>query len=191
MQKPQINFMSILLIGAFILAVFILKPFIYSLILAVIFAVVFQPFYKRILKLLGGRSGLAALLTTVVIIVFILTPLVFIGIQIFKEAQQLYFSLTASGGRDFVSNIFNGLINRVQQLIPGTHNFSFNPSEYLKQGTNWLIKGLGAILSNFAGMLVSFFIFLIAFYYLLKDGQNFKNSFPIKGRQIIKVIIFV
>jgi predicted PurR-regulated permease PerM len=174
-QKPKFSFLLILLAASFILAILILRPFIYSLILAVIFAVVFQPLYKRILKLLGGRSGLAALLTTVVIIVFILTPLVFIGIQIFKEAQQLYFSLTASGGRDFVSNIFNGLINRVQQLIPGMHNFSFNPSEYLKQGSNWLIKNLGAIFSNFAGMLVGFFIFLIAFYYLLKDGQNLKK----------------
>jgi len=175
MQKPQFNFLLVLLVGAFILAIFILKPFIYSLILAVIFAVIFQPFYKIILKLLGGRSGLAALLAIVVIIIFILIPLVLIGIQIFNEAQQLYLSLASSGGRDVISSVINSLISRVQQSIPEVQDITFNPSEYLKQGSGWLISNLGTIFSNFAGMLVSFFIFLIAFYYLLKDGQNLKK----------------
>lgn len=173
--KLQSNFLLILLAGVAVLAFFIFRPFVYALILAVILAVVFQPIYQKILKLFSRLPGLAALLATILVIVFILTPLILLGIQVFREASQLYFSLAQSNGREVILNILRETTAKIQQLVPGMQNFSLNLDQYIKQIATWLIQNLGAIFSNFASLLVDSLIFLLAFYYLLKDGEKLKK----------------
>lgn len=178
-RKPQLYFLLILLAGIFILAFFIFKPFLYALALAMVFATVLQPVYQKIVGFTRGRQGLAALATILIVIIFIFTPLIFLGIQIFQEAQQLYFSLTGSDGKDAVFNIFNDLLDGFQSAswrIPAAQEFSFNIDQYLKQGLGWLIQHLGSVFGSFAKMAVSSFLFLVAFYYLLKDGQKLKAA---------------
>ena len=172
-QKPRINFLLVLLTGVFILSFFIFRPFIYALALALIFAVVFYPLNQKLLRLFHV-PGLASLLTTFIFILFILIPFVLLGTQIFKEAQQLY-SIMINGEKEVILNLFGEATNKIRQFLPGANEISFNPSQYLKQGATWLIQNLGAIFSNFAGALLNFFIFIVAFYYLLKDGQKLKK----------------
>ncbi len=174
--RIQSNFLLILLAGAGVLAIFIFRPFIYALILAVIFAVVFQPIYRKILKLFGQYPSIAALLATILVVIFILAPLALLGVQVFKEARQLYFSLAENSGREVILNIFRDAANKIQHLVPETKDFSLSFDQYVKQGATWLVQNLGAIFSNFAKMIVSSFIFLMAFYYLLKDGEKLKKT---------------
>ncbi len=176
-QKPQLYFLLAILTGVFVLTFFIFRPFLYAFILATVFAVVFQPLHQKILYLARNRQGLAAFSTTIAIVVFILTPLVFLGIQILGEAQQLYSSLTDGGGKETILNIFRDLIENFQRFFPVMGEFSINIDQYLKGGLSWLLRNLGAIFSNFAQLLVSFFIFLVALYYLLKDGPKLKKTF--------------
>jgi len=177
LHKPQFRFLLVSLAGAAILLFFIFRPFLFSLILAVILAVVFQPLYQRLLKITRQREGLAAIITTLLVVIFILTPLTFLGVQILREAQQLYFFLTENSSKDIIFNAFKELVNKAEQMFPGAKDFSFNfkADQYLKDGANWLLQNLGAIFSNLARLLVNSFIFLIAFYYLLKDGQKMKK----------------
>jgi predicted PurR-regulated permease PerM len=60
-QNNQFKFLLILLAAAAVLVFFIFKPFLFSLLLAVVFAVVFQPLYQKILKLTRQSQNLAAL----------------------------------------------------------------------------------------------------------------------------------
>ncbi len=174
--KSELYFLLILLAGIFVLAFFIFKPFLYALILAMVFATVLQPVYQKIVEFTRGRQGLSALATIVIVIVFIFTPLIFLGIQIFQEAQQLYFSLTDGGGKDAILNVFNILIDKLQEYFPATQEFSVNVDQYLKQGLGWLLQHLGAVFGSFAKIMVSSFVFLIALYYLLKDGQKLRAA---------------
>lgn len=177
LHKPQFRFLLISLAISAVLIFFIFRPFLFSLILAVILAVVFHPFYQRVLKITRQHEGLAAIVTTLLVIVFVLTPLTFLGVQILREAQQLYSFLAENSGKDVVFNIFKNLVDKVQLMFPGAKDFSFNfdTDQYLKNGTTWLVQNLGAIFSNLAQLLVNSFIFLLAFYYLLKDGQKLKK----------------
>ncbi len=165
-RSPQVYFLLIILVGTFVLAFFIFRPFLYALILATVFATMFQPVYQKIVGFVRGQQELAAFVTILIVIVFIFTPLIFLGIQIFQEAQQLYFSFTdtGSGGKDAVLNIFNGLINNI------------NIDQYFKQGLGWMLEHLGSIVTGLAKVALSSFIFLIALYYLLKDGQKLKKT---------------
>lgn len=175
-RKPQLYFLLILLAGIFVLAFFIFKPFLYALALAMVFSTVLQPVYQKIVGFTRGRQGLAALATILVVIIFIFAPLIFLGIQIFQEAQQLYSSLAEDGGKDAILNIFNGLLDSFQKYFPATQEFSVNIDQYFKQGLSWLIQHLGSVFGSFAKMAVSFFLFLVALYYLLKDGQKLKAT---------------
>ena len=162
MLQPRLYFLLATLIGTFVLSFFIFRPFLYALVLAMVFAVVFQPIHQKITGFVRGRQGLAAFATILIVVVFIFTPLVFLGIQLFKEAEQLYFSLANGGGKNAILNILNNLRG------------DFNIDQYLKQGLDWLIQRLGSVFSGVAKIMASSFIFLIALYYLLKDGQSLK-----------------
>jgi len=175
-RKPQLYFLLVILAGTFVLVFFIFRPFLYALALAMVFATVFQPVYKKIVGFTRGRRGLSALATILIVVAFIFPPLIFLGIQIFQETQQLYSSLAEGGWGNAVLNIFNGLRDSFQKYFPATQEFSLNIDQYLKQGLIWLLQHLGSIFGSFAKMAVSSLLFLIALYYLLKDGQKLKAA---------------
>src|SRR3989338_10777357 len=144
-QKPQFYFLLILLAITFVLSFFILRPFLFPFTLAIVFAVLFQPLYRKILKYTFKRQALASFLTTVIIVIIILTPLMLLGFQILKEARNLYISLAADSSQDTIFNSLRSLAYGLQQSFPGLPEFSLNFEEYLKQGLSWLLSHLGAI----------------------------------------------
>lgn len=174
--KPQLYFLLIILAGTFVLAFFIFRPFLYALAIAMVFAIVLQPVYQKILRMTYGREGLSALAAILIVVTFIFTPLMFLGVQIFQEAQQVYSSLIENGGRNAVINIFNGLLDSFRNYFPAQQEFSLNIDQYLKQGLSWLIQHISSILGSFAKMTVSSFVFFVALYYLLKDGHKLKTT---------------
>src|SRR5574337_2141628 len=64
----------------------IIVPFASPILWAVILVVVFQPVYRRLLHLLGGKSGLAALLLTITVITAVVIPDILCGWVLAQEA---------------------------------------------------------------------------------------------------------
>src|SRR3990167_4355412 len=131
--KSELYFLPILLAGIFILAFFIFKPFLYALTLAIIFATVFRPLYKKILTVTRDRKGFSALLATISVFVVVVAPLTFLGIQILKEATELYSSLTISGGTTDLSRSIGDMIQNLKRLSPVPIEFSVDVNQYLKR----------------------------------------------------------
>lgn len=175
-RKPQFYYILALFAGAILVAFFIFRPFFYSIITAMVFAVVFKPLHARALRITRGREGTAAFLTAVFIVIIILVPVTLLGMQIFDEARLLYVSITEGGGKDNILNAVWKLIAYIQRFIPAQMEFSADFDGYLKQGLDWLVRHLGDIFSNFAKIILNFFIFLTALYYLLKDGERLKKT---------------
>ncbi len=175
-KKPQFYFLLFLLIATLVLSFYVLRPFVSVFVLAIIFTVVFQPLYRRILKFCFNHESLAALLTTIIVAIIILTPLTFLGMRILQEVRQLYVSLIESGGKDNFINVFDNLSENLRYYFFLPQAFSIDFGQYLKEGLNWLLNNLGALFSNFASILITSFIFLFSFYYLLKDGQKLKQT---------------
>jgi predicted PurR-regulated permease PerM len=175
-QKPQFYFLLVLLAMTLVLSFFVLRPFLSAFILAAVVTVIFQPMHRKILKYSFNHEGLAALLATIIIMVIIFTPLIFLGIKILQEARQLYISLIEGGGKDNFISVSNGLLENVRHYFLLPQEFSINLQQYLKEGLNWLLQNLGALFSNFAKILATSFIFLVSLYYLLKDGQKIKQA---------------
>src|SRR5688572_28605278 len=79
-----------LILGILLLTFSVLQPFIVPLIWGAILAYVAWPLHLRILKMVGGRSPVASLITTVIVTVIIVVPLVWLILMLRVEAVAAY-----------------------------------------------------------------------------------------------------
>lgn len=175
-QKSELYFLLVFLVGIFIVAFFIFKPFLFALILAIVFTTVFAPLHKKILTISKNNAGLAALLTTISVLVVIIIPISFVGTQIFQESTQLYTSLANNTETTNFSQKVGAIIKDLNKFIPIQIDLSFDINYYLKQGLGWLTQNLDILFTNVGKTLIEIFVFLIALYYLFKDGLKFKKA---------------
>ncbi|MBI4919831.1 AI-2E family transporter [Candidatus Azambacteria bacterium] len=175
-QKSELYFLLTLLAVIFVLAFFIFKPFLYALILAAVFATVFEPVYKMALAITREKKGLAAFLSTVFVFIVVVVPLALLGAQIFQEATGLYSSIISNGGATDFSRRLEDAVNNFKKIFPAPVEISFDVGQYVRQGLDWLLRHLGSFFANVAQATVSVFIFLTALYYLFKDGRKLKSA---------------
>lgn len=170
--RAQQYFFLGLLAGNLVLAYFIYQPFFSALILAVTLAVLFYPLYTLILKAVRGRESLAALLATLTVFVIVLTPLLFFGYQIFREARALY--VVASASQINVVDLATGLgQERLNAFLPQLSN---NVSSYLREILERLLRQVGPLFTSLAHMLAGLFLSLLALYYCFKDGMRLRRA---------------
>lgn len=159
-----------------VVAYFIVRPFLGSLVLAAVFAVIFHPLYAKIKTVLRGRSGIAAFLTTIIAAVVIIAPLTLLGNQIFKEAVQMYQAFVDGKGSVSTKSI-GAAINQLQSALPIPKDYNVNLNEYVTRGLSLLIQSFVVIFSSFAKILFDALVFIIALYFLFRDGGKMKEYF--------------
>jgi predicted PurR-regulated permease PerM len=179
--RLQPYFLLALLGGALVLTFFILKPFLGPLILAAVFAVVFYPLYRWVLKIIGEkRRSIAALLVVVMCAACVLIPVSFLGTQVAVEAEQLYSSLAQGSGKAYLEKVLRFGDDLIMRYAPGTPGISATVSDnldaYGKSALTGLIGYLGSFFSSVAVLALKLFIFFIALYYLLRDGVLLKHK---------------
>jgi predicted PurR-regulated permease PerM len=79
-----------LILGILLLTFSVLQPFIVPLIWGAILAYVAWPLHLRVLKMVGGRSPVASLITTLIVTVIIVVPLVWLILMLRVEAVAAY-----------------------------------------------------------------------------------------------------
>ncbi len=173
--KPRLYFVLIILSLSLVLSFLVFRPFLYSLILALVFAIIFQPLYKKILRFVWHQPWLAAILTILILVVFILVPLTFLAIQIFYEAQGLYSTLVDGLSNQTLNKLLPGFGQSLSNISPLVNDLSLDINQHLTSFLGFLVRNLGVIFSNLAKILTNLFVFLVAFFFLLKDGDRFKQ----------------
>jgi len=172
-KNLQTSFLFLALAVVLVLAFLVYAPFLQVLAVAAMAAVVTHRFYDRLNRLLRGLSGVAAFLTVLAVVTLLLTPIAVLGTQVFSEAAALYHNLTTN--RDtYFQNIENALSQTLSTFFPG---FAFRVDAYAQQGLTWLTSNLGKVFSGTVEVIVNLLLFLVAFYYFLKDGKRFTQSF--------------
>jgi len=173
-------FLLVLIAVSLTLVFFIFRPFLLVLVLAAIFAVVLQPLYQRVLTGMSGSPGLASFVTMLITVVCILIPLTFITTQITNDAHSLYASLSGGDGKVYLDAISRSANDTVARYAPSlalsSAELSASVDQYLRDGLSWLVQNLGGAFGGIARFLLSLFIFMIALYYLLRDGPRIKRA---------------
>jgi len=176
----QPYFLIAILLGAFVLTFYILKPFLAPLALGAVFAVVLYPLYVRILTQFKGREALASLATVAVSIVVILIPTFILGFQLLSEAQQLYNTASEGGAQATFGTLLNSVGSAASPYIPSAPErivqFTADIDVYAQKALTWVIQHLGVAFSSAAGLFLDLFLFFVALYYLLKDGPRLTRT---------------
>jgi predicted PurR-regulated permease PerM len=173
------NRFFVLLIVAVTLAFgWLLLPFYGGLLWGVVIAIVFAPLHDRLSRLMGGRDGLAALLTVAIVIMLVLLPLSFIGAALAKEAAATYGKFQ-SGEVDLVR-----LFRQVTAALPAWVNQLMDQfdigslgelqqrlSESLLKGSQFLAGKALVIGQNTFQFVINLGVMLYLLFFLFRDGE--------------------
>lgn len=170
--KLQNHFFVLIFIISGVLCFFIFQPFLITIALALFFALVFRPLYKKIKYVFGSHERLAALSVVFIVSLCILIPLLILGNQVVKEVQEMYIDV-----RDISSSKFEGTINtiesNVQTVIP---QFSLNLPFYTEQLYKWLSSQTTSFIFGTISGIFHILLGMVLFYYFLYNGANLKKQ---------------
>ena len=165
-------FIFILLLIVIVITLLIVYPFLAILILSAAFAVAINPIYHWIKKhIVKGVSWAASVITIILFLAFICTPLFFIGRTVFIQAQNLYQQISTSGGS---SQIVEKINTSVNNFLPEGINFDIYSSvtNLISNFTNSLAKIFSSVVNTVIMLVLTVFIL----FYLLKDGEKWQKA---------------
>ncbi len=175
------------LVLIFMIAIF--YPFITVLILAASFAVVLSPVYLFIKKrLTRGRAWIASLITIVLFIFVICAPLIFIGSQIVTQTQDAYTHTIATTNS---STTITSLTTSINSILP--QGVVIDVGAKITDVFAVISKNITNVFSSLIETIVLFVLMIIAIFYLLKDGaqwrKSFINLFPLSETTLNEILL--
>lgn len=169
-NKQSQYFLFFCLILSIVFVIFIIRPFLAPLAVAGIFALLFQPIFLKLVNINKGRKSISAFLVTIFSVFIVILPIIFLGIMILKEATGLYRDLANSN--EGIIGALERVISNAKTVFPVLNNIELDFSKYVSQALEVFAKNIGTIFSSFAKITINSFVFLIALYFLLKDGRQ-------------------
>lgn len=171
--KLQVGFFTLLISAVLFLSFQVLKPFFVVLFIAIILRIVFDSFHAKALRFTGGRENIAALISVIGVVIFIIIPFVFVGFFLFDDIRHLYVEIIA-GNFDvhFIDRLTSPINVFFQGFVP---SFSFDLLFYVRQGLSLALSHIGLIFSSIVNFLFNSFIMLLALFYIFRDGNRLRK----------------
>lgn len=150
----------------------IISPFVSALALSAIIVTICYPMYEHILLYTPkGNKALASLITTIIVLIIVIIPFLFISSTLVREAVSVYNLL--SGDQLVLQKSLNNLENFVHTIAP---SIDLNVTQFLQQSAAFLTSRLGSFFASTASTIFLFFIALLGTYYFFKDGKSFTKK---------------
>lgn len=182
-QSKQIEHVVVLSIVALLMigSVMMVLPFLRALLWALVFVVSVWPFFVRVETAMGGRTGLAAIIPTLLIAIIFFVPLVYVGSRLVVEgpsALDYVQGLMEKGlgpppvwlkGLPLVGDRLAGVWQAVGHDTPRL-------IEMIKPHVRNLLGSMVSAGAGMARIVLTAILSLIVFFFLLKDGRSLRNS---------------
>ena len=186
MELKNLNtyFFFLILLGVSIVTFLIFQPFLIAILLAAVFAVIFQRPYKFFVGITRGRSRISALLTSV--LGMIIFAGLFFGIAglIANEAANLFQSSIKAG--DAYLNYVDPIVSNVNKnpLLKSFGLENLINSESVSKAVSQLGQGaFGVLQKTYQGVAHFLFLAVVMFFTLY--------YFLVGGRELIKKIMYL
>ncbi len=168
-KRFEIPFFILLITFAVGLVAFIFFPYLDAIVLAIALAILFHPVYILLQRYMPNWKALSALITVLFAMAVIIIPVIFFGVKIFQEAQMLYMNFISGN----TGPVIGFLHDKLNTFIPW---LNIDLSQYVKQLLEIVVASLGPLFSRAANLVITIFLALSAFYYLLMDAERLKKS---------------
>ncbi|MCA9387807.1 MAG: AI-2E family transporter [Candidatus Andersenbacteria bacterium] len=173
-------FFLVVLIGTGWLFVKLFLPYLTAIILAVVLASVFRPLYSWLQARFRGSKTVAAAVTSFLVVLIVVLPLVgFLGL-LAKEAADFAGTLSETISVDDVNEIIagEGIAGDFYGWLAENYGVEVDPVQVRESfltaaknaGTTIASSG-SAIASGIFGAIVQFLLMIFTLYYLLRDGD--------------------
>lgn len=179
-----------LFLAIVLLAFYITKPFLPSLLTGAIIAYLSYPLYRKTLNYTKNKS-LAAFIVSVFIVLLFTIPFIIIFGLVSSDAVATYKTLNS---QNFGSNFLQVVCQEKEwlscksvkyliALLPN-NNLDYYIQSTVKAITTFIIDNTLKFLSSVPEILLNFFVMIFVVYYALKDGEiigaRIKNLLPLK-----------
>ncbi|WP_027371090.1 AI-2E family transporter [Desulfovermiculus halophilus] len=166
----------LLVLAATLLFAWVIHGFFQPVFWAALLAVVFYPLYAFFLRLLGGRTRWASLLTLVIIVLGVVIPLGLLGLSVMHESMSLYERISA--GDIQLSKAMAYLERTVPVLTQGLEKAGLDWEKITEDLSQTAVTGSRLVATNLVsigqnalrlGVMLALAIYLL--YFFLKDGE--------------------
>lgn len=154
---------------------FIFQPFLTAIVAATILSVLFRPAYQSLVRMLPGRPGSASIITCLLVLIIIVTPILSVLSLAVAEANYLY--RTIAEERSFSSVVEAGVeaINRTSLGEIIFKDTAFTTESVMKDIRQFSQNALGLLQAAYQSMThFVFWVFVMFFtlFYFLIDGDR-------------------
>ncbi len=165
------QYFFLIIFGILLLIVFLMfRPFLSVLFISGVIAITSRNLHGNILRSVKNPS-LAAALSTIIVVVVFLVPLILIASLVFKEATGLYANLV-SGNSPFINTIKDFVSERAARFFPGA---TFDIDTYTRAGLSWLVGHTNVFVTQIFRFGLSLFLVIISLFFFFKDGSHLKQ----------------
>ncbi len=172
LRKIEISFFFLLVGVVATLTFLIFVPYLSSLFVALVFAIVSRPIYDRINRKVK-KPGFASFCTLALLFLVIFIPATLFGFFVFSDAQAAYVSsVTSTPLFDRVDSALQPFELYVRHFLP---EFKIDVSTYVDDGLAFLVDNFGSVFSKVVGIVFQAFVMLLALFYLFRDGGKFRT----------------
>ena len=181
MNHPELQQKTFLILLILVTIAFgwILLPFYGAVFWGAVLAILFAPFYRRLLARMNQRSNWAALTTLAICLVLVILPLTLITMAMLQEGVLVYEKIR-SGQINFgtyFQQIVAALPQWLTRLLDRMDLLDINSiqqrlSTGAVQGSQYVATQAINITQNTFDFMVSFFIMLYLLFFLLRDGAT-------------------
>jgi len=181
-------FFALIIVGVILMFFWVISPFFNILVYSALIVVIFYPLYKWFLKRLHGHTGYSALLSTIVVVTVVITPLTLFAIFLVEEALNAYSLATTTWSYDLTNLKWEGIQNLpVIGHIAATLSDRFGLADMfsnvridlvqtvrdISEGlTNFLVVQSTNIVKSFGDAVLKVFILLLTIFFFFKDGER-------------------
>jgi len=168
----------------------IVQPFYGAVLWGAVIAILFAPLYRRLVRAMGQRRTLAALVTLAIILVMVILPVTLITVMLLQEAAGIYEGMQ-SGNLNF-----SGFFQAVHDALPGwaaglLDRFGLTDIDAVRErlsaalmwGSELVATQVINIGQNTADFVIDLFVMLYLLFFLLRDGdalvRRIRNALPL------------
>jgi len=192
-SRTELTFFLILFALTSVLLFLVFQPFVQSLLLGVVGALIFYPLYGWLHKLTKGQEALSALVTILIVSLIVLVPLLLLGTQLFIESRSFYETIVSGDYNLRIVEIEESLNQSLDDWIGTTISLEIPQLQAgLTSAATWLAINSSAIVGRVFTVVFKLIIGIIAFYYFLKHGLTLRDELvslsPLKEDRTRKIM---
>ena len=192
-------FLALLLFSLWLLYC-LLEPFLHSIILACVFTAISLPFYKRCLRLTGGRRMPASLIVILCITFLVVVPICFFVAGLIPQASSSIAAvnqwLASAHLGDTLNNYIQPLLQLLHEHFPDIDisltDIRGNILALSRNAGQYLLGSASALLGNTVLFFGHLLLVLLFMFFLLMEGESLMRRlaylFPMKPEQTAVVI---